>query len=82
MQETWVQSLGWEDTMEKGKATPPVFWLGEFHLSDFHFTINRYPKVTVQFLFTQDLVLISSLPKSNQFLDIILFFHFNNSLEL
>ena len=21
MQETWVQSLGWEDTLEKGKAT-------------------------------------------------------------
>ena len=22
MQETWVQSLGWEDTLEKGTATP------------------------------------------------------------
>ena len=22
MQETWVQSLGWEDTLEKGKAIP------------------------------------------------------------
>ena len=22
MQETWVQSLGWEDPLEKGKATP------------------------------------------------------------
>ena len=21
MQETWVRSLGWEDTLEKGKAT-------------------------------------------------------------
>ena len=21
MQESWVQSLGWEDTLEKGKAT-------------------------------------------------------------
>ena len=21
MQETWVQSLGWEDSLEKGKAT-------------------------------------------------------------
>ena len=33
MRETWVQSLGWEDPLEKGKATPvptPVFWLGEF----------------------------------------------------
>ena len=36
MQETWVRSLGWEDPLEKGKATfsqntTPVFWLGEFH---------------------------------------------------
>ena len=23
MQETWVQSLGWEDALEKGKATHP-----------------------------------------------------------
>ena len=30
MSETWVQSLGWEDLLEKGKATP-VFWPGEFH---------------------------------------------------
>ena len=30
MWETWVQSLGWEDPVEKEKATP-VFWLGEFH---------------------------------------------------
>ena len=22
MQETWVQSLGWEDPLEKGKVTP------------------------------------------------------------
>ena len=31
MRETWVWSLGWEDPLEKGKATPPVFWPGEFH---------------------------------------------------
>ena len=30
MQETWVQSLRWEDLLEKGKATP-VFWSGEFN---------------------------------------------------
>ena len=30
MQETWVQSLGWEDPL-KGKATHSVFWPGEFH---------------------------------------------------
>ena len=28
MQETWVRSLGWEDSLEKGKA---VFWPREFH---------------------------------------------------
>ena len=48
--ETWIQSLGREDPLEKGKATflqnSPVFWPGEFHahgiaksqirLSNFH----------------------------------------------
>ena len=29
--ETWVQSLGFEDPLEKGMATIPVFWLGDFH---------------------------------------------------
>ena len=31
--ETWVQPLGREDPLEKGKATQntPVFWPGEFH---------------------------------------------------
>ena len=31
MWETWVWPLGWEDPLEKGKATTPVFWPGEFH---------------------------------------------------
>ena len=32
MQETWVQSLGWEDPLEKGIAIPtPVILPGEFH---------------------------------------------------
>ena len=31
MWETWVRFLGWEDPLEKGKATTPVFWPGEFH---------------------------------------------------
>ena len=30
MWETWVQSLGWEDPLEKGKAPHSVFWPGEF----------------------------------------------------
>ena len=31
MQETWVCSLGWEDPLEKGKATDSIFWPREFH---------------------------------------------------
>ena len=31
MWETWVRFLGWEDPLEKGKATHSVFWPGEFH---------------------------------------------------
>ena len=30
MRETWVQSLGWKDPLEKRNATP-VFWPGELH---------------------------------------------------
>ena len=31
MWETWFRFLGWEYPLEKGKATTPVFWPGEFH---------------------------------------------------
>ena len=31
MQKTWLWSLGWEDSLEKGMATTPVFLSGEFH---------------------------------------------------
>ena len=31
MWEAWVQSLGWDNPLEKGKVTTPVFWPGEFH---------------------------------------------------
>ena len=34
MWETWIRSLGWEDLLEKGMATP-VFWPGEFHGQEF-----------------------------------------------
>ena len=30
-QETWVQSLGWEDPPEKGMQPTPVFLPGKFH---------------------------------------------------
>ena len=26
IRETWVQFLGWDDPLEKGTATHPVFW--------------------------------------------------------
>ena len=29
--ETWVQSLGWEDPLERGQLPTPVFLPGEFH---------------------------------------------------
>ena len=29
-EETWVQSLGWEDPLEEGMVTTPVFLPGEF----------------------------------------------------
>ena len=32
MQETPAQFLGWEDPLEKGTDTTPVFWPGEFHV--------------------------------------------------
>ena len=31
IRETWVQSLGWEDPLEKGTATHSIFWPGEYH---------------------------------------------------
>ena len=32
MRETWIQSLGWEDPLEKRKATHwRILWPGEFH---------------------------------------------------
>ena len=31
MQETWVQSLGWEDPLEKEMQPTPVFLPGESH---------------------------------------------------
>ena len=31
MRETRVQSLGWEDPLEKGMQSTPIFWPREFH---------------------------------------------------
>ena len=40
MQEIWVQPLGWEDPLEKGKATP-VFWPGEFRNCGFPYSSSK-----------------------------------------
>ena len=52
MWETWVQSLGWQDPLEKGKATHSSVWPGEFpglyspqgreesDMTDFHFYLS------------------------------------------
>ena len=53
MWETWVQFLGWEDPLEKGKATHSVFWPGEVYgvaksqtrMRDFHFLIRSYTSI-------------------------------------
>ena len=31
MWETWVRSLGWEDSLRRERLPTPVFWPGEFH---------------------------------------------------
>ena len=31
MQETWVQSLAWEDSWRREQLSTLVFWPGEFH---------------------------------------------------
>ena len=31
MRETWVQFLGWEDSLEKGRVLTPIFLSGEFY---------------------------------------------------
>ena len=42
MWETWVQSVGWEDPLEKGSAThSSIFAKGPTRLSDFHLSLSR-----------------------------------------
>ena len=57
MQETWIQSLGWEDPLEKGTATHSSVLAWRFHglysheesgTSDFHF--QNIPIYTIIYL--------------------------------
>ena len=43
MWETWIRSLDWEDTLEKGKANPLHYPGGrkESDITEFHFTSPR-----------------------------------------
>ena len=62
MKETWVQSLGWEDPLEKGKATHSsildwrIPWTihgltkSQTRLSDFHFSLIGMPYVRYCFI--------------------------------
>ena len=54
MWEAWVRSLGWEDPLEKGKATfiqnTPVFWPGDLDMTErlsLSQTIVEFVKVEV-----------------------------------
>ena len=52
MQEIPVRSLGWEDPLEKGKATHiPVFWPGEFHGLSMGSQRVRHDRATFTFTF-------------------------------
>ena len=44
MQETWFRSLGWEDPLEKGKATHSRVAKSRTRLSDFHFHFHISPR--------------------------------------
>ena len=48
---TWVQSLDWEDPLEKGKATTPVFWPGELHGLDMLY-LRRTQQISIRKLYT------------------------------
>ena len=49
MRETQGPSLGWEDPLEKGMATTPVFWPEEFHgRGTWQTIVNRVAKSWTQ----------------------------------
>ena len=56
MQETWVQSLGWEDPLEKQMATTPVLLPGKSHgqrsLEGYSPWDHKQSEMTVQLNFT------------------------------
>ena len=65
VRETWVQSLDWEDPLEKERLPTPVFWPREFHglyspwghkesdMTDFHFQDKKLITKTGNSLWVQ-----------------------------
>ena len=58
-QETWVQSLGWEDPLEESMATTPVFLPGESHeqrslvgYSRTQLSMHTHPKLRISEILT------------------------------
>ena len=72
MQETWVQSLGQEDPLEKGMATTPVSLPGEFHGQ--RSLVGYSPPGRKELDMTEQLTLhyhwdhLSNLPNSSSFM--------------
>ena len=69
MCETWVRSLDWEDSLEKGRLPTPVFWPGEIHglyspwghkESD---TTERLSPTLYKVLFCFEIVIVHSILK-------------------
>ena len=67
LQETWVQSLGWEDPLDKGMQPTPVFLPGESHgqrsLADYNPCGCKELDVTDTFTFHGKVEIISDLNK-------------------
>ena len=64
MQETWARSLGWEDPLEKGMATTPVFWPEEFHgRGTWQAIVNRVAKSWTQLSYFHYIPRISTKEK-------------------
>ena len=59
MQETWVQSLSWEDPLEKGKAMMNVL------------SSNRVKKQNIKLLTLNDCTIALLLKKENSFLGVL-----------
>ena len=71
MQETWVRSLGWEDTLEKGKATHSsiLAWRIPWTVAKTHGVANSWERLSLYLRFDHSGLVKDSLyfihPSSN-----------------